>query len=88
MNFRNFTQEYIAKQLEITQAGYSKIERDEVDLTLNKLTQIAKILNVDVADILGFDTNTLCFNTNANDNCVIYQNQSMNENNIKKILHV
>jgi transcriptional regulator with XRE-family HTH domain len=74
--FRNFTQEGLAKALEMTQAGYSRIERDEVDLNLSRLEQIAKILNISIEEILGFDANKLSFNTNANDHCVVYQNQN------------
>jgi transcriptional regulator with XRE-family HTH domain len=72
--FRNFTQESLAKALEMTQAGYSRIERDEVDLSLSRLEQIAKTLNISVEEILGFDANKLSFNTNANDHCIVYQN--------------
>jgi transcriptional regulator with XRE-family HTH domain len=74
--FRNLTQEHLAKILDMTQAGYSRIERDEVDLNLNRLEQIAKVLNVSIEDVLGFDTNKLSFNTNANDHCIVYQNQN------------
>lgn len=74
--FRNYTQEYIAKALDMTQAGYSRIERDEVDLNLSRLEQIANLLNISIEDVLGFDTKQLSFNTNANDHCVVYQNQA------------
>jgi transcriptional regulator with XRE-family HTH domain len=74
--FRNFTQEGLAKALDMTQAGYSRIERDEVDLSLNRLEQIANTLNITIEEILGFDANKLSFNTNANDHCIVYQNQN------------
>jgi transcriptional regulator with XRE-family HTH domain len=74
--FRNLTQEHLAKTLDMTQAGYSRIERDEVDLNLNRLEQIAKVLNVSIEDILGFDANKLSFNTTANDQSIVYQNQA------------
>lgn len=73
--FRNLTQEHIAKMLDMTQAGYSRIERDEVDLSLSRLEQISKLLNVSIDEILGFDLKKLSFNTNANDHCIVYQNQ-------------
>lgn len=76
--FRNFTQDYMAKSLEMTQAGYSRIERDEVDLNVTRLQQIAKLLNVEMGEVLGFNTQNLSFNTNANDNCIVYQNQTQN----------
>lgn len=52
---RNFTQEYMADRLEMTQAGYSKIERGQTDLSMSKLDEIAKILEVRVEDIITFD---------------------------------
>jgi len=52
---RNLTQEYVAKQLEMTQAGYSRMERDEVDISVAKLEQISKVLHLKLEEILGFD---------------------------------
>lgn len=52
---RNYTQEYMAEQLEMSPTGYGKIERDEVDLVYSRLVQIAKILGVKVEDIISFD---------------------------------
>lgn len=39
---RNFTQEYVAQKLKMTAAGYSKIERDVTDVTMEncKLLQM------------------------------------------------
>ncbi len=34
---RNFTQEYMAEQLSISQQGYSKIERGEGEVSFNKI---------------------------------------------------
>jgi transcriptional regulator with XRE-family HTH domain len=52
---KNFTQEYMAEGLQITQAGYSKIETGETDVSYSRLEQIAKILEVKVEDITSFD---------------------------------
>jgi transcriptional regulator with XRE-family HTH domain len=51
---RNYTQTYMAIELDITQQGYSKIEK-EGRLTVNQLDQIAKILDVESAYILNFN---------------------------------
>jgi len=53
---RNFTQEYMANQLGITQAGYSKIESGTTDITFSKIEEIAQILNVTPADLVAFDS--------------------------------
>jgi transcriptional regulator with XRE-family HTH domain len=52
---RNFTQDHIAKKLEMTPQGYGKIERNEVEITLQKLATIAEILGTTIQDIFGFD---------------------------------
>jgi transcriptional regulator with XRE-family HTH domain len=39
---KNYTQEYMAQQMNLTPAGYSKLERDETEMTLNRLDEIAK----------------------------------------------
>ncbi len=56
---RNFTQEYMAEQLGLSQAGYGNIERDDTDVTLSRLTQIAKVLKVSLQELLGFDEKTI-----------------------------
>ncbi|MBN9283786.1 MULTISPECIES: helix-turn-helix transcriptional regulator [unclassified Flavobacterium] len=53
---KNFTQEYMADQLGITQAGYSKIENGATVLTYVKLLEIARVLGVKIEDIINFDS--------------------------------
>lgn len=53
---RNFTQEYMAGQLGITQAGYSKIESGTTDISFSKIEEIANILKVTPADLVAFDS--------------------------------
>ncbi|MEN9611143.1 MAG: hypothetical protein RLZZ628_1957 [Bacteroidota bacterium] len=52
---RNYTQEYMAEQLKISQEGYSKIEANRTKVSLERVEQIAKILKVDFYDLLSFD---------------------------------
>jgi transcriptional regulator with XRE-family HTH domain len=52
---RNFTQGFVAEQLKMTQAGYSKIEAGQVELTLNRLDEIAKILKTSILELMNFD---------------------------------
>ena len=53
---KNFTQEYMAEQLGITQAGYSKIESGNTKLTYNKIEEISKVLGVQTEELLAFDS--------------------------------
>lgn len=43
---KKYSQEYMAFMLEISQAAYSKIERDETELTLKRIYEIAEILEI------------------------------------------
>ncbi len=53
------TQEKVATTLHITQNGYSKIERGQTELTLNKFASIAKVFNMTMQEILDLDENLL-----------------------------
>lgn len=53
---KNLTQEYMAEKLGITQAGYSKLENGSTVLTYAKLIQIAEIMNINIGDIIAFDS--------------------------------
>ena len=63
---KNLTQEYMAEKLGITQAGYSKIENGSTVLTYAKLTQIASILDINIEDIIAFDSQRYFNNLNMN----------------------
>lgn len=63
---KNVTQEYMAQQLSISQNAYSKIEREETDVPFSRLEQIAKILDVDILDVIGFDEKKLFFSISEN----------------------
>ncbi|MBE8726911.1 helix-turn-helix transcriptional regulator [Flavobacterium hungaricum] len=52
---KNYTQEYMAERLGVTQAGYSKIEKGKTSLSYDKLVEIGRILDVSVEDIISFD---------------------------------
>ncbi|ABQ07216.1 MULTISPECIES: helix-turn-helix transcriptional regulator [Flavobacterium] len=62
---KNYTQEYMADQLGVTQAGYSKIEKGKTILSYVKLVEIAKILEVSVEDIISFDSQRYFNNFNT-----------------------
>jgi transcriptional regulator with XRE-family HTH domain len=52
---KGITREFMAAELEISSSGYSKIERGETDVSLNRLLQIASLLNINVIQLLDFD---------------------------------
>lgn len=53
---KNFTQEFMAEQLGISQAAYSKIESGATKLSYSKIIDIAKIFGVQVEELLAFDS--------------------------------
>jgi len=53
--YRNYTQEYLAFKLHISQNAYSKIELGYTKITLERLFQIAEILEFDVTDFINAD---------------------------------
>lgn len=65
---RNYTQTYLSDQLDISLSAYSKIERNETEISLKGLEQIAEILNLSVNGIMEFDEQLLLENANFNVN--------------------
>ncbi|WP_431241925.1 helix-turn-helix transcriptional regulator [Flavobacterium sp. P21] len=83
---KNYTQEYMAEQLGVTQAGYSKIEKGKTVLSYVKLVEIARILEVSVEDILSFDSERYFNNFNkviGNNNGSILINTEENSTTLK-----
>ncbi|WP_113636058.1 helix-turn-helix domain-containing protein [Nubsella zeaxanthinifaciens] len=54
---KGFSQEYIANELGIKQAAYSNIESGKSDITLNRLHDIANLLEVSIFDLIIDNTN-------------------------------
>jgi transcriptional regulator with XRE-family HTH domain len=52
---KGYSQEYISTQMGITQNSYSKIKRGETNLSVNKLIEICRILNIDMSTLMNFD---------------------------------
>lgn len=51
----NIPRKEMADKLNLSVSGYSKIERGEVDFTISRMYQIAKILNVSVNQLINFE---------------------------------
>ena len=62
---RDYSQEYMGEQLGITQKGYSAIELGETTLTLERLDEIARVLEVTINELMSFDEKVL-FNNQQN----------------------
>ncbi|MCO5937389.1 helix-turn-helix domain-containing protein [Mucilaginibacter sp. RB4R14] len=49
----NYTQEYLAAKLNISQNAYSKIELGYTKITVERLFQIAEIIDTDLIDLIN-----------------------------------
>lgn len=61
---KQWTQEFIANKLEISQNTYSKIESGSIKLTIDRISELSKILDVPIEDMLCDDTKTFHLNNN------------------------
>jgi XRE family transcriptional regulator, regulator of sulfur utilization len=50
---KGLSQENVADELRISTSAYGDIERNKTELTVSRLVKIAKILNVDIDDIIA-----------------------------------
>jgi transcriptional regulator with XRE-family HTH domain len=57
--FRDYTQDYLAAKLNISQNAYSKIELGYSRITLERLFIIASVLEVNPVDIISVEQNDL-----------------------------
>lgn len=71
---QNFTQDYVAEKLGITQSAYSKIERDEVDITFSKLQKICEVLSVNLSDIINLEAKNIIANNKFDNNSAVWNN--------------
>ena len=62
---KNMTREEIADRLDLSVSAYGKIERNETDVTVSRIQQIAEILQIEMSQILNFDVSQI-FNISNN----------------------
>jgi len=78
--FKNFTQQYLADELGLSLSGYGKIERDQTELTINRLLKICEILEVDLFTLINFDHKSVFQNLNAKSNGTEEKTRNCKEN--------
>lgn len=73
---KNFTQEYLAEVLNISQKTYSNFENDKSKPDFHQVEDIARTLEVSVLDFLSNDGLSFHYdNVHGGNNGFIYQNQ-------------
>ncbi len=64
---RNFTQDYVATQLGISQEAYSKIEANKTSVSIQRIEKVAEVLGINIFDLMNFDESKVFFNFSEND---------------------
>jgi transcriptional regulator with XRE-family HTH domain len=87
---KGISRKEIALQLNIGVSGYSKIERGEIDLTLNKLFKISEIIGYSLIEIIEFEPKELLSKNNSissrNKNTLPKKNAIVNYEYIEKYI--
>ncbi len=75
---RNFSQQFLATKLNISQKAYSKIETGETRLSVDNLLKIAEVLETSLNNILETDGNAVYnnFSTHNGEGIVIHKTTS------------
>lgn len=58
----------MAEKLNLSETGYAKIERGESKLNIDRIQQIANVLEVNLADLIPFGDEAVIIFNNSNDN--------------------
>lgn len=87
---KNISREYMASKLHISETQYGKIERNETDITIKRIIEIADILEVPYSKIFELNMNQILNNTLGN-NAIIqganaHNNQAINSNDL--MIHI
>jgi transcriptional regulator with XRE-family HTH domain len=72
---KGLTRKAMALDLNISHRSYSAIENGEVSITIDRLYEIAGLLEVDITTLLGFSSDKIF-------NQTVYQNEGNNGENI------
>lgn len=84
---RGLKQDDIAVELEMTQNGYGKIERDETDVSYSRLESICKILGISTTDLINLDQNKLEMSITNSQNQNVYTQAYLIQNQEGKELY-
>lgn len=63
---KNWSQEDMAEQMQMSKNGYSKLERGESRLSLDRLEQVAAVFKMDVLELMTVNDKGLVYQVNEN----------------------
>jgi len=52
-DLRNYSQDYVARKMGISQNAYSKLETGKIPMTIDRLCEVARILDIAPTDLLA-----------------------------------
>lgn len=73
---KGYSHEYVAHELDISQVAYTKLERMETKLTVERLYKLAEILETPVTELLDVKANNI-FHQNNNNTGTFIGNQEV-----------
>jgi len=82
---KNYSQEFMATKLKMSIPGYGRIERNEVDVSMERANQIATVLGISLTELVSFDEKYIFNNYAQNQNAFVINSELHQED--KKALH-
>lgn len=82
---KQLTQEDMAERLFMSPSGYSKIERGETRLNMERLGQIADILEVDILELIANSEGNVIYALNHNFQNTIYHGAEQYQHEIDRL---
>ena len=84
---KNFTQEYVASEIDVSQATYARIESGTITPKIDRLQRIAEVLEVDLSTLLT-TTNIFNFSFNKSNHSGYINNQNNNALDIEMLRRI
>ena len=72
---KNYSQEYMAKELKMSIPGYGRIERNEVDVSIERASQISNVLGISLTELVSFDEKYIFNNYAHNQNAFVINSE-------------
>ena len=82
---KNYSQDYMASQLKMSVPGYGRIERNEVDVSMERANQIANVLGISLTELISFDEKYI-FNNYANNQNAFVINSELHQDDKKTLM--
>ena len=83
-----FTQDEVAKRLNIERRSYANLENNCTKLDLMRMSQIAKIYGMDTSELLNFEDTSTIAKLLQKDHEIINKGNDKNEKNLNREMYV